>query len=90
VTGRPYGLLLEPGFDEQLKAAPDDVQSAFREALAVLLVNPLPGRSLLDVRPLENWLPDSYSAALPGGSGLLNYRVPVEQRTVVLVSLTWL
>jgi hypothetical protein len=55
----------------------------------VLTSAPLPGQSALDVRPLEGWLPDSYTTPLVGGHGLLVYQVRQEARIVVLLSLTW-
>ena len=90
MTRRPYRLFFEPGLYEQLRAAPDEVQAAFREILGLLLVNPLPGESLPTARPLERWHPNSYSVVLPGGRGLLHYQVLADQRRVVLISLTWI
>lgn len=85
----PYGLSWDATFAEQLDAAPAAVQAAFRDALGVLLVTPLPGQSSLEVEPLPGWWPDAYVAVLPKGLGLLSYRVPAGSRMVVLLRLTW-
>jgi hypothetical protein len=60
-----------------------------REVLTALRTDPLPGRSQLDIRPLEGWLPDSYTLTLAEGRAYLLFRVPALGRVVVLDSLIW-
>ena len=86
----PYRLLAVAGFHDYLAAASKAVQDAVAAILPTLLADPLPGAVELDVRSLEGWWPDAFTATLPDDHGWLVYRVPAGHRVVQLVSLVTL
>jgi hypothetical protein len=86
-VSRRYTLLAGAGFAEQLAAAPKQVQAEVRDALDALRADPHPGQSPLDIRPLEGWLPNSFTLAFADGRAYLIFQVT--GTFVRLESLTW-